>query len=103
MAQTCCGFSARLLPSLRPAFGEALLAPGSYSECPIVFLLLAMLAEEEIGIQSGTMGGPITAWLLSGRAPGKGGHYLALQLHYYRNLLGWNGPRHRMCQNEVAQ
>jgi hypothetical protein len=42
IAHTCCGFSARLLPSFRPAFhGRRSLAPGSYSECPIVFLLLA--------------------------------------------------------------
>ncbi len=48
MAQTCCGFSARLLPSFRPAFhGRRSLAPGSYSECPIAFLLSAILGQKK--------------------------------------------------------
>jgi hypothetical protein len=36
MAQTGCGFSARLAPTIRPTFhGRRSLAAGSYSECPI--------------------------------------------------------------------
>ena len=50
MAQTCCGFSARLPPSFRPTFhGRRSLAPGSYSECPIAFLLLAILGQKKNG------------------------------------------------------
>ena len=38
MAQTCCGFKARLTPTIRPAcHGRRSLAAGSNSECPIAF------------------------------------------------------------------
>jgi hypothetical protein len=40
--------SARFAPSFRPAFhGRRSLAPGSYSECPIAFLLSAIIGQEE--------------------------------------------------------
>jgi hypothetical protein len=50
IARTCCGFSARVAPTIRPTFhGRRSLAAGSYSECPIAFSssLLATIGQEE--------------------------------------------------------
>src|SRR5260221_235729 len=50
IAQTCCGLSARLAPTVRPTFhGRRSLAAGSYSECPIALSssFLAVIGQEE--------------------------------------------------------
>ena len=48
MAQTCCGFSGRLAPIIRPTFhGRRFLATESYSECSIVLSSSATTGQEE--------------------------------------------------------
>jgi hypothetical protein len=49
IAQTCCGFSALLAPSFRPAFqARRSREAGSYSECPIIVLLSALVGQREL-------------------------------------------------------
>ena len=49
IAQTCCGFSAFLAPSFRPAFqARRSREAGSYSECPIIVLLSALVGQREL-------------------------------------------------------